>query len=89
MLEKYHSMEQPILSSAQLSSSNLDSSHTSGNYLTPDNNQELKVNKKGLSGDKMDVKSFISLTTHLRSIYFYFTQSNTFLYPISMSKRIE
>lgn len=88
-LEKHHSMEQAILFSAQLWSSNLESrynSHTPSNFMTPGNNQGLKVNKKGHSGDKTDVTNFIRITTHLRSIYFYFTRSNAFLYPISRSK---
>lgn len=41
--------------------------------MNPGNNQELKVNKKGLLGDKTDVTYFVNLTTHLRSIYFYNT----------------
>lgn len=88
VLEKHHSLQQPILASAQLLSSNLESrysSHIPSNFMNPGNNQELKVNKKGLSGDKIDVTDSISLTTHLASIYFYFTQSNAFSYPISIS----
>lgn len=56
------------------------------NLRSPANKQELKVNKKGFSRDKIDVIHFISLTTDLRSIYFYFAQSNAFLYPVSISK---
>lgn len=41
--------------------------------MNPGNNQELKVNKQGLLGDKTDVTYFVNLTTHLRSIYFYNT----------------
>lgn len=76
VLEKYHSVEQPILFSAQLRSSNLEnrnSSHIPSNFMNPDNNQELKVNKKGFLGDKTDVTYFANLTIHLRSIYFYNT----------------
>ena len=87
--EKHHSMQQPIVSPAQLLPSNLEnkkSSQIPSNFMNPDNNQELEVNQKGCSRDKVDVTNFISLTPHLRSIYFYFTDSNTVLYPISMSK---
>lgn len=52
--------------------------------MNPDNNRELKVNKKGLSKDRTDETIFTSLLTHLR--YIYFTQNNAFLYPISNSK---
>lgn len=54
--------------------------------MNPDINQELKVNKNGLSRDKIDVTNFTSLITYPRSIYFHFTHNNTFLYPISLSK---
>lgn len=55
--------------------------------MNSDNNQELEVNKKGCSRDKIDGTNFISLTTHLMSIYFYFTERATpSLYPISTSK---
>lgn len=89
VLKKHHPMEQPILFFAQLWASNLESrynSYISSNFRNPGNKQELKVNKKGFSRDKIDVTHFISLTTHLRSIYFYFTRSNAFLYPVSVSK---
>lgn len=89
VLEKHHPMEQPILFFAQLWASNLESrynSYISSNFKNPGNEQELKVNKKGFSRENIDVTHFISLTTHLRSICFHFTQSNAFLYPVSMSK---
>lgn len=83
VLEKYHSMEHPILFSAQ--SSDLESgysSHISSNFM----NLAISWNKKVLSEDKIDVTNFISLTAHFKSIYSYFTQSNAFLYPILVSK---
>lgn len=46
----------------------------------------MEVNKNGLSEDKIDVINFTCLITHHKSIYFYFTQNNTFLYPISTVK---
>lgn len=69
VLEKYNSMEQLILSFAQLLSSNLESryrSHIPSNFMNLGNNQELEVNEKGLSGEKIDVMkhNFISVTTH-------------------------
>lgn len=55
--------------------------------MNSDNNQELEVNKKGCSRDKIDGTNFISLTTHLMSIYFYFTERAT--HPYTQSLRLK
>lgn len=79
----------PTVSPAQLLSSNLEnkkSSHIPSNFMNPDTNQELEVNQKGCSRDKVDVTNFIKPYSSPQVYLFLLYREQHSLYPISMSK---